>query len=80
MRDIALVQKRSEEKARHARELEAYEQARKADERLPDITMTHPERAAFLPEGETREGEAIAEADVKDTGSKRLVFCIACHH
>lgn len=70
MRDIAIVQKRSEEKARHVREVEAYEQARKADDSLPDITMTHPERAAFLPEGESNTGETVVEQDAKDIGSK----------
>lgn len=71
MRDIALVQKRAEDRVRIMREVEAYEQGRRADERLPDITMTHPERAAFLPEGEglqTQEGEAKSEVDAKDTG------------
>ena len=70
MRDIAIVQKRSEDKARHIRDMEAYEQARKADDTLPDITMTHPERAAFLPEGESSTGETVAEQDVKDIGSE----------
>ena len=51
------------------RDIEAYEQARKADDRLPDITMTHPERAAFLPEGEASAGDAATDADVKDIGS-----------
>lgn len=73
LRDIAIVQKRAEEKARHMRELEAYEQARKADDRLPDITMTHPERAAFLPEGEANTADSSADADVKDIGSTALL-------
>ncbi|KAI5120665.1 hypothetical protein M0805_006954 [Coniferiporia weirii] len=73
MRSIAMVQKRTEDKAKLTREADAYEQGRRPDDKLPDITMTHPERAAFLPEGEgfmqSHDGESASEVDVKDTGA-----------
>lgn len=71
LRDIAVVQKKAEERARTQRDVDAYEQGRRADDRLPDITMTHPERAAFLPEGDkaaTQERETVQDVDIKDTG------------
>ncbi|EJD01507.1 ARM repeat-containing protein [Fomitiporia mediterranea MF3/22] len=72
MKEIAEVKKKTEEKVRHPREAETYELGRRADDRLPDITMTHPERAAFLPEGDglqTHEGENGTDINIKDTGA-----------
>ncbi|KAH8118697.1 ARM repeat-containing protein [Phellopilus nigrolimitatus] len=82
LRSIASVQKRSEEKARIMRETDAYEQGRRPDDKLPDITMTHPERAAFLPEGEgfTHDGESVSEVDVKDTGAYVPGQGVKVHH
>ncbi|KAL5507888.1 hypothetical protein ACEPAH_5506 [Sanghuangporus vaninii] len=69
MRDIAIIQKKTEER-KSMREPDTLEHGRRVDDRLPDITMTHPERAAFLPEGEeNRDGEPVPEADIKDTGA-----------
>ncbi|THH12251.1 hypothetical protein EW145_g93 [Phellinidium pouzarii] len=84
LRTIAGVQKRTEDKARLLREADAYELGRRPDDKLPDITMTHPERAAFLPEGEgfvqTHDGESISEVDVKDTGVYMPGQNVKVHH
>ncbi|KAL4247019.1 VAC14 family protein [Abortiporus biennis] len=53
IRDVTIVQKQHEEQLRAKREAEIAELARKAEaekEKLPDITMAHPERASFIPE------------------------------
>ena len=68
MKTIAAVQKRTEEKVRHIREPNIHEDERRNEERLPDITMMHPERVASIPEGEHHDGEAGTEVDLKDTG------------
>lgn len=72
MQSIATVQKpRTEDRIRHAREPNTHDDDRRNEERLPDITMTHPERAAFLPEGEhLHDGETGSEMDSKDIGGK----------
>lgn len=70
MKTIAAVQRRTEEKIRHIREPNIHEDERRNEERLPDITMMHSERVAFIPEGEHHDGEAGAEVDLKDTGGE----------
>lgn len=73
MRTIAAVQKRTEEKIRHIREPNVHDDDRRAEDRLPDITMAHTDRAAFIPEGERlHEGEIGSEIDIKDTGGNPI--------
>lgn len=74
IRDIAKVQKHYEEKMKQ-RELEQREQqVRRQDEKLPDITMSHSERAAFISEGEVaydvspREEISQETEYIRDTG------------
>ncbi|KAI0375893.1 ARM repeat-containing protein [Pilatotrama ljubarskyi] len=51
IRDVTMVQKRQEEQARARREATITESSRRADgEKLPEITMDHPERGAFISE------------------------------
>ncbi|KAH8096728.1 ARM repeat-containing protein [Cristinia sonorae] len=56
IRDVTLVQRHHEEELRAKREAEqAEQQARRAEAdggKLPDITMAHSERAAFVPEND----------------------------
>lgn len=74
MRDIAMVQKRADERARLAKETDQSEQGRRYDadrEKLPDITMSHPERAAFLPEDDglmSSYDESVPDTEIKDVG------------
>ena len=78
MKDIAIIQKKTEER-RSMREAETLEHSRRGDDKLPDITMTHPERAAFLPEGEENEdGDVVQEADIKDTGGMSPLLVREC--
>lgn len=71
MRDIAFVQRRAEEKARLAREAEL-DRHDGEKEKLPDITMSHPERAAFLPEDDgflgRHDSDIVPDAEHRDTG------------
>lgn len=53
IRDVTLVQRHHEDQLKAKRAIEAETAARGADgdkEKLPDITMAAPERAAFVPE------------------------------
>lgn len=80
MKTIAAVQKRTEEKIRHIREPNAHDEERRAEDRLPDITMMHTDRAAFIPEGEhLHEGEIGSDIDIKDTGGE-LLQCLEMQH
>ncbi|KAF8592196.1 ARM repeat-containing protein [Ramaria rubella] len=78
VRDVTLLQKRHEAQAKVRREAELQEEVRRAEnerEKLPDITMTHSERAMFVPEhgvedGKEREPNASdKEVDHRDTGT-----------
>lgn len=75
IRDIARVQKHYEEKMKQREAEQKEQQGRRNDEKLPDITMSHTERAAFLPEGEgmyddvSPREEIPPESDyIRDTG------------
>ncbi|KAF8524585.1 vacuolar protein 14 C-terminal Fig4p binding-domain-containing protein [Hysterangium stoloniferum] len=78
VREVTSLQKRYEAEAKVRREAELREEARRAEnesERLPDITMTHSERAMFVPENggeEWKEKEwngSEKEVDHRDTGT-----------
>lgn len=70
---IASLKKRAEEKAKLAREAEQVRRSEAEKDALPDITMSHPERAAFIPEGDgflpPYDGDSQAEHDPRDVGS-----------
>ena len=77
IRYVANVQKRTEEKQKlqQAADSERALNTPSAGEKLPEITMAHPERAAFLPEGnlDLDNEDAIikdgsAEPEYRDTG------------
>ncbi|RPD66929.1 ARM repeat-containing protein [Lentinus tigrinus ALCF2SS1-7] len=79
IREVTVVQKRSEEQSKAKREVASAEQARRIDgekDKLPDITMDHAERAPFLSENdevfdndlETPE-ERQEEQELRDTGA-----------
>lgn len=73
LKNIASVRRRTEEKTKLAREAEHGRRAEAEKDALPDITMSHPERAAFLPEGDGflihYDGDSLAEPDPRDIGS-----------
>jgi len=81
IRDVSIVRKRNEEQARAKKDKEQSEPTRRPDaEKLPDITLSHPERAAFLQEdddtvSDTEEqtgfkDEIKAEVDHRDNGGE----------
>ena len=80
IREVTLVQKRTEEQSKAKRETASTEQLRRTDtekEKLPDITLDHAERAPFLVENdevfdndlETTE-EKQEEQESRDTGGE----------
>ncbi|KAI0776216.1 ARM repeat-containing protein [Trametes elegans] len=79
IRDVTIVQKRQEEQARAKREAAAAESSRRMDsdrEKLPDITMDHSERGAFIPEHDDifdndleNIDEGHEDQEVRDTGA-----------
>jgi vacuole morphology and inheritance protein 14 len=81
IRDVSIVRKRNEEHAKTKKDKEQSEPIRRADaDKLPDITLSHPERAAFLQENgaalsdsEEESGfrdEIKAEVDNRDNGGE----------
>ena len=74
IKDIATVQKHYEEKAKQREAEKREQQARGNDEKLPDITMSHTERAVFLPDGEAlcdsspKEEVSPETEQIRDTG------------
>jgi len=79
IREVTILQKRYEAEAKLRRDAELREEARRAEnerEKLPDITMSHSERAMFVPENGTdllREKEwngSEKDVDHRDTGSE----------
>ncbi|KAI0751034.1 ARM repeat-containing protein [Daedaleopsis nitida] len=55
IKDVTMVQKQYQERLRAKRESNVAETPRRADmekDKLPDITMEHPERASFIPEND----------------------------
>lgn len=90
IRDVSIVRKRNEEHAKSKKEKEQAEPTRRPDvdkEKLPDITLSHPERAAFLqdhggvtPNHEDDIGyrdEVKSEIDYRDNGGMKLSYCPA---
>ncbi|KIJ57093.1 hypothetical protein M422DRAFT_218953 [Sphaerobolus stellatus SS14] len=78
IREVTLLQKRYEAESKVRREAELREEARRAEnerEKLPDITMSHTERAMFVPENgpdllrEKAWNENEKEMDHRDTGT-----------
>jgi hypothetical protein len=86
IRDVSAVRKRYEEQLKLKQERELTEPAirqKHAGEILPDITVPHSERAAFIPENNTvsdHNGEPIpkedhvSEVDYRDTGGMTHYF------
>jgi vacuole morphology and inheritance protein 14 len=81
IRDVSIVRRRNEDQAKTKKDKEQSEPIRRLDaEKLPDITLSHPERAAFLQEddaalSDTEEqaglrDEIKAEADHRDNGGE----------
>lgn len=78
IRDVTSVQKRQEEQAKVKREATLAESSRRNDadrERLPDITMDHSERGAFIPEHDDvfdndleNHDDGQDEQEVRETG------------
>lgn len=81
-RDVTVVRKRSEEQAKSKQDSEPNEQPRRPDtdkESLPDITLGHSERAAFISENDvlsnddsdlTPKDDPLSESDYRDTGGR----------
>lgn len=68
IRDVSDVRRRNEERAKFKREKEQSEPIRRPtaeSEKLPDITLSHPERAAFLQDHDS------AVSDQEDVFSHR---------
>lgn len=86
VRQVTQLQKRHEAQAKVRREAELQEEARRAEteqEKLPDITMVHSERAMFVPENGVEDGRekewngSEQEVDHRDTGSEFSPFCLS---
>lgn len=86
VRDVAIVQRHRDDGAKMHRDLDQYEQNRRPEaerDKLPDITMIHPERAAFISEDDGKlsvyDGDSIvkedgtSEVDYRDTGGRAIV-------
>ncbi|KAI0677307.1 ARM repeat-containing protein [Trametes maxima] len=77
IRDVTVVQRRQEEQVRVKRETTVTESSRRVDgEKLPEITMDHPERGAFIPEHDDvfdndleNHDERHDEPDIRDIGA-----------
>ncbi|KAI0353073.1 ARM repeat-containing protein [Trametes cingulata] len=68
IRHVTMVQKRQEEQARARREATITESSRRADgdrEKLPEITMDHPERGAFI-----SEHDDVFDNDLEDSSDR----------
>lgn len=66
---MSIVRRRNEEQAKSKRAQEQSEPIRRPDvdkDKLPDITLSHPERAAFLQENHGQAYEADGASSVKD--------------
>ena len=81
LREVTIVQKRHEEQLKAKREATLTGPPRRTDtekDKLPDITMDHPERAPFIPENddvfESDPGtpeEKHSEQELRDAGGKQ---------
>ncbi|KAH9850815.1 ARM repeat-containing protein [Lenzites betulinus] len=79
IKDVTLVRKRHEEQAKARREATATESTRRNDadkERLPDITMDHSERGAFIAEQDDvfdndmeNHDDGHEEQEIRETGA-----------
>ncbi|KAI0638415.1 ARM repeat-containing protein [Trametes polyzona] len=79
IRDVTMVQKRQEEQARAKREAAMAESSRRNDgdrDKLPDITLDHSERAAFIPEHDDifdndleHQDDRNDDPEIRDTGA-----------
>lgn len=69
IREVSNVRKKREEQAIIKKDKELSEPIRRLDpdkEKLPDITLSHPERAAFLQEDDAALSDTEGEQGVKD--------------
>lgn len=69
IRDVSNVRRKHEEQAKIKKDKELSEPIRRPDpdkEKLPDITLSHPERAAFLQEDDAVFSDTEGEPSVKD--------------
>jgi vacuole morphology and inheritance protein 14 len=67
IRDVSIVRRRNEEHAKTKTDKEQSEPIRRPDaDKLPDITMSHPERAAFLQENDSNLSDSEEDAGFKD--------------
>ena len=83
IRDVSIVRRRHEEHTKTKKDKEQSEPNRRPDtDKLPDITLSHPERAAFLQENgavlsDTEDtgfkDEIKTDVDQRDNGGKKLV-------
>lgn len=89
IREVSLSQKRYEEQSKLKRGTHSPENMRATDyeqEKLPDITLSQIERAAFIPENgeDIAPGEEIvppedgSEKDYRDNGIIIICFGVAC--
>lgn len=67
IRDVSIVRRRNEEHAKTKKDKEQFEPIRRPDaDKLPDITLSHPERAAFLQENDSNLSDSEEDAGFKD--------------
>ncbi|KAF7332341.1 Heat repeat containing protein [Mycena kentingensis (nom. inval.)] len=76
IRDITIVRKRADEKAKSQRDAASIKQSDHGDDRLPEFSVDPSERAVFLPEnderstyGEDLKDDAPTDIDYRDTGA-----------
>jgi vacuole morphology and inheritance protein 14 len=67
IRDVSIMRKRNEEHAKAKKDKEQSEPTRRPDaEKLPDINLSHPERAVFLQEDDDAVSDTEEQAGFKD--------------
>lgn len=84
IKDVTAIQRRHEEQLKVKREATVTEASRRLEvekerEKLPEITMDHPERATFISENDEvfdndleTPDEKHPESELRDTGSKSV--------
>ncbi|KDQ64426.1 hypothetical protein JAAARDRAFT_225710 [Jaapia argillacea MUCL 33604] len=72
IRDVSVVRKRSDDSVKPRRGDDSAEQGSRHEDQLPDITMSHSERAVFLPENPDSMSPVNEEHALKDDSSSEL--------
>jgi vacuole morphology and inheritance protein 14 len=83
IRDVSVVRKRAEEKARSNRDSSSVRRSDAGDDRLPDFSVDQSERSAFITDNDdqsnygdepTFKDDVPPDADYRDTGGARQAY------